>query len=73
MAARALGLIADPSSVPALIAAMKDVNNDWARPNVGNINVMTEAIKALRAIGTPEALAALKGSAPPSYGGDDSL
>ena len=73
MAARALGLIVDPSSVPALIAAMKDVNNDWARPNVGNINVMTEAIKALRAIGTPEALAALKGSAPPIYGGDDSL
>ncbi len=65
VAARALGRIGDPKAVPALVRAMKDPGNDWARVYTQSINARTEAVRALRAIGTREALKAIAGSPTP--------
>jgi HEAT repeat protein len=55
MAAQALGQLADPQAVPALIAALSDPGRSqwWPRP------ICEEAASALEQIGTPEALDAV--------------
>lgn len=65
-AAISLRLQADPASVPALVEALADPDNHWATPWSGNTNAHEEAIAALRAIATPEALDALRSQPDPA-------
>ncbi len=54
-AAWTLGRIGHPSSVKALIQAVREPENNWDIPYWGNRNATGDALRALRIIATPEA------------------